>query len=419
MDIEKKDSLQNIALLDDGDFMDNDIDPHDATLRYKTLTWPKATVLLLSVYICLPLMSFPWAFSILGLVPGILITAFITFITWYTGLTITEYSIANPGVTDVCDIGKRLFWNSNVIWWIAAACFVANNTIVAALHVLTGAKYFNTITQNYEGGVVNVCSLTFAAVATVLCFLLALPRTFSQLSYVAIFSAAMQFVSILLGMIFSGVQKHPNKYDGSPLEWDVWADPTSPMWPHPESPYPTAMTAVLNIVFTLSCQITYPSFIHQMKKPEDFKKAITVVSICEVILYVLVGSIMYVYVGNSYVTSPAYGSLVGNYLRISFSFALPTIIFLGSLYGNVTTQFLVGFFFSKGSKHLHHNTTLGWSVWIGLNATCWVIAFVISEVIPFFSDLEAIMSSLFGCWFGYVFWGAAYYTISIVRLISG
>lgn len=104
MDIEKNKSLQNIALLDDGDFMDNDIDPHDATLRYKTLTWPKATVLLLSVYICLPLMSFPWAFSILGLVPGIIITAFITFITWYTGLTITEYSIANPGVTDVCDI---------------------------------------------------------------------------------------------------------------------------------------------------------------------------------------------------------------------------------------------------------------------------------------------------------------------------
>lgn len=379
------------------------MDTAGATLRYKTLTWPKAAFLLFSEYICLAIMSFPWAFSVLGLVPGILITLFITFTTWYTGFTITDYSIANPGLTDVCDLGRHLFWNSRVVWWLTAACFIANNTILAALHVLVGARYFNTITRNYSGGLIDVCSLAFAVLATVLCIFLSLPRTFSHLSYVGFFSAATQFVSVVLSMIFSGIQKHPNGWDGTPVKWNLW--------PAPGTPYYKAMTAVLNITYTLVGQITYPSFIHQMKKPQDFKKAVTVVSVCEVVLYILVGSIIYVYVGNEYMTTPAYASITGNFLYISFSFALPTLIFLGSLYTNVTSQFLMGFVFKSGSRHLHHHTLAGWGAWIGLNVACWVLAFVIAEVIPFFSDLEAIMSSLFDCWFGFVFWGAAYFNL--------
>ena len=63
------------------------------------------------------------------------------------------------------------------------------------------------------------------------------------------------------------------------------------------------------------------------------------VTICELITFSLAGSIIYVYVGNAYVTAPAFGSLVGNYKKIAFSFALPTIIFLGALYSNVSSQF--------------------------------------------------------------------------------
>lgn len=39
------------------------------------------------------------------------------------------------------------------------------------------------------------------------------------------------------------------------------------------------------------------------------------------------------------------------------------------------------------------------------------MAFIIAEVIPFFSDLLALMSSLFDCWFGFVFWGVAFFRL--------
>jgi len=36
------------------------------------------------------------------------------------------------------------------------------------------------------------------------------------------------------------------------------------------------------------------------------------------------------------------------------------------------------------------------------------VAFIIAEVIPFFSDLLSLMSSLFDSFFGFIFWGVAY-----------
>lgn len=87
------------------------------------------------------------------------------------------------------------------------------------------------------------------------------------------------------------------------------------------------------------------------------------------------------------------------YKKIAFCFAIPTILFLGALYSSVTTRF-VFFRLFKDSKHKYSNTVLGWSTWIGIAATTWTAAFIIAEIIPFFSDMLSLMSSLFDGWFG-------------------
>lgn len=54
------------------------------------------------------------------------------------------------------------------------------------------------------------------------------------------------------------------------------------------------------------------------------------------------------------------------------------------------------------------NTVVGWATWAAILAVTWVFAFIIAEVIPFFSDLLSLMSSLFDSFFGFIFWGVAY-----------
>lgn len=158
----------------------------------------------------------------------------------------------------------------------------------------------------------------------------------------------------------------------------------------------------------------------------EFPKSLWACTIAEIIVFSIVGGVIYAYTGNQYVTAPAFGSLDDMYKKVSFSFMIPTLIFLGCLYASVTARF-VFFRAFRNSVHLHSHTIVGWGSWAGILLVTWVFAFIISQVIPFFSSRKSIplsscsiqspnhffpvlsvMSSLFDSWFGFIFWGVAY-----------
>ena len=145
-----------------------------------------------------------------------------------------------------------------------------------------------------------------------------------------------------------------------------------------------------------------------MKDPKDFPKALWAVTIAEVVVFSIVGAVVYAYTGTNYNTAPAFGSL-GNetFKLVSFSFMLPTLIFLGVLYASVSCRFLFFRIFA-GTRHMGSHTVVGWATWAALLAGTWFLAFIIAEVIPFFADLLSLMSSLFDSFFGFIFWGLAY-----------
>ncbi|ANB13273.1 hypothetical protein AWJ20_1557 [Sugiyamaella lignohabitans] len=366
----------------------------DHKIKYRTCSWQKTAFLLFSEYICLAILSFPWSFSVLGLIPGLILTVGIALIVLYTSLVLLDYCLKHPDLRDVCDIGQHLFWNKNWAWYFTAVCYLLNNTFIQGLHVLTGSRYLNAMSSH------AICTVGFGAIMGVVCFFFSLPRTFSGLSSLALISAVATFVSVVLAMIFSGIQDVPAGFDGTPVKWNLW--------PEPGTSYVDGMNAMLNITYTLVGQIVLPALIWEMKDPREFKKVVWTVTMCEIVLYCIAGSIIYVYVGGYYITAPAFFSLDPLYLKIAFSFVVPTLIFLGVLYASVSARFIFLRIFPKNSPHIHEHTVLGWSVWAGILAATWIAAFIIAELIPFFSSLLSLMSSLFDCWFGFIFWGVAY-----------
>lgn len=58
----------------------------DNAIQYRTCSWPKTAALLFSEYICLAIMSFPYSYSVLGLVPGIILTVVQAAFVLYTSL---------------------------------------------------------------------------------------------------------------------------------------------------------------------------------------------------------------------------------------------------------------------------------------------------------------------------------------------
>lgn len=293
-----------------------------------------------------------------------------------------------------------LFWNQRWAWWGTACMFLLNNTFIQALHVLTGAKYINTMSDH------GACTIIFSVVVAIVSWAASLPRTFSTLANLAFASAFFTFVSVILAAAFAAVEDHPGGPDGS--KWPSLGPPTVLAVPAAGTTFVAGMNAFMNISYTFIGQITIPSFIAEMKEPKDFPKALWAVTIAQVVLYSLVGGLIYGYTGTNYNTAPAFGSL-GNevYLKVSFSFMIPTIIFLGVLYASVSSRFIFFRLFA-GTRHMGNNTVVGWAGWAAILAVTWIVAFVIAEVIPFFSDLLSLMSSLFDCFFGFIFWGTAY-----------
>lgn len=175
----------------------------------------------------------------------------------------------------------------------------------------------------------------------------------------------------------------------------IGGPPIASALPAKGTTYIAGMGDFLNIAYTFIGQITIPSFIAEMRKSEDFYKPLLAVSVAEVILFSIVSVVIYAYTRTQCITSPAFGSL-GNvlYKKISFSFMIPTIIFVGVLYASVSARFIF-FRLFEGSDHKAKHTFLGWLSWILILLGCWIIAFIIAEIIPFFSDLLSIMSALF------------------------
>ncbi|UNI20951.1 hypothetical protein JDV02_006992 [Purpureocillium takamizusanense] len=373
----------------------------DASIQYRTCSWQKTAALLFSEYICLAIMSFPWSYSFLGLVPGLILTIVIAAVVLYTSLIMWEFCLRHPEVRDVCDLGQMLFWGKEWAWWGTALMFVLNNTFIQGLHVLVGAEYINTMTETDKIG--GCRTVEFSVAITVICWLASLPRTFSMMSKLGTASALFTFISVLLATIFAGIQGTPAGY--APL---TKGEPIVTAIPVHSTTFVQGMAAFLNISYTFIGQITLPSFIAEMRDPREFPKSLWACTIAEILVFCVVGGVIYAYTGNQYVTAPAFGSLHDLYKKVSFSFMIPTIIFLGCLYASVTARF-VFFRWFKGSRHLNDHTVVGWGSWAGILLVTWILAFIISQVIPFFSSLLSVMSSLFDSWFGFIFWGVAYF----------
>jgi hypothetical protein len=346
-------------------------------IQYRTCSWQKTAFLLFSEYICLAIMSFPWSYSLLGLVPGLILTVVIAAIVLYTSLILWEFCLRHPEVRDVCDVGQALFWNKRWAWWATAVMFILNNTFIQALHVLIGAEYHNTMTEGkYVGGCRTV---EFAVVITVICWAASLPRTFSMLSLLGCGSAIFTFISVLLATIFAGVEDHPAGYTPEMGEPKVTAGTPS------TTTFVIGMSAFLNISYTFIGQITLPSFIAEMRDPRDFPKSLWACTIAEIITFSIVGAVIYAFTGDQYMTAPAFGSLQNPFKEISFSFMVPTLIFLGCLYASVTSRF-VFFRLFHNTRHMNNHTVVGWASWAGILLVTWIMAFIISQVIPFFSS---------------------------------
>ncbi|BAE61174.1 unnamed protein product [Aspergillus oryzae RIB40] len=165
-------------------------------------------------------------------------------------------------------------------------------------------------------------------------------------------------------------------------------------------------TAVTNIVFAYCAHVAFFGLIAEMEEPKDFTKALCLLQGFEIVLYVTAATVIYYYVGTG-VASPALGSAGPVLKKVAYGVAIPTIIGAGVVNGHVGLKYIYVRIFRKSGRMAKRDFVSVGS-WVAIGVTCWIIAWIIGEGIPSFTNIVSLISSLFASWFTYglsgVYW---------------
>jgi hypothetical protein len=244
-------------------------------------------------------------------------------------------------------------------------------------HILTFRVMMNTITNH------GTCSIVFSVVGMVLSLALSIPRTMKGMTWISFASFLSIFSAVVITMISVGVESHPGRVIQATVENDLY----------------TAFQAVSNIVFAYCAHVAFFGLIAEMESPQDFKKSLFMLQGFEISLYLTAAVVIYYYVGTD-VHSPALTSAGPLMSKVAYGIAIPTIVGAGVVNGHIGLKYI---YFRLGAKSglIHQNNWRAIGLWIGLGVSCWVVAWIISEAIPVFSDLNGLISALFASWFSY------------------
>ncbi|EIM89333.1 uncharacterized protein STEHIDRAFT_94487 [Stereum hirsutum FP-91666 SS1] len=347
-------------------------------IEYRNMGWIKAGALIMAETIALGILSFPKVFYRLGMFGGIFTTIALAALSWQTGYVIVQFKVNHPGVMNFADAGGVVAGRKG--FWLLGAMLVTKSVFVAGSHALSGAIALNNISSG------AICNIAWAAIIAIVSFLLTIPRTFEKVSYISFVSVTAILTACFITIVATGIQSDsdlPDFPDNGAVRWKAFEN----------HGFTETINAITNIVFAYGGHVAIFSFVAEMKNPADFKYSLGLVQIVATTFYVVVGATIYSF-GGQYVTSPA--------LTMT---SKPVLAFVNTVIAGVIASYVAAKFIFltlfRSSRHLTSRSWKTWGMWAAICAAIWIAGFVIAEVIPFFSDLLSVISSILTIWFTY------------------
>ncbi|KAJ5369593.1 hypothetical protein N7509_014205 [Penicillium cosmopolitanum] len=351
-------------------------DEREETVKYKTMTWWQTGMIMIAETISLGILSLPKALSILGLLPGIFTILLVGMISTYTGYTIGKLKTQHPGIHSMADAGDLLFGKAgrHVLGFGQLVFFI----FVMGSHILTFSIMMNVLSDH------SACTILYSSTGLLISFILTLPRRLERLSHLS----TVSFISIIGAVLTSMIGVSASKMAISPV----------PLF----APVPTvhdACLAIANIIFAYAGHVAFFTLFSELRDIKDFPKALSLLQMCEMVMYTISAIVIYLYVGAS-VTSPALNSGGILFRKISYGIAIPTIVIGGVVNAHVAVKFIYVRLF-RGTNSMHTRSFAARAAWAGICAALWIVSWLIAEGIPVFNDVLGLASSLFASWFSF------------------
>ena len=122
-----------------------------------------------------------------------------------------------------------------------------------------------------------------------------------------------------------------------------------------------ALTTISSLTNPVSLQ---PSFMSELKRPQDYRKSLCTLGFVEIGFYTIIGGTIYAFKGTE-VKAPALLSISPLMQKVVFGLALPVIFISGSINSQTAAKFLYDLVFAH-SPHKYMDTKRGKLAWVGI-----------------------------------------------------
>ncbi|RDH23433.1 hypothetical protein M747DRAFT_312854 [Aspergillus niger ATCC 13496] len=239
-------------------------------VTFEVLTIP----VMIAETISLRILAFPKVLATLGLLPGIAVIIGVGVLTTYTGLVIGDFKCRYPQAHSMADAGTILW--GRIGCEILGAAQLIFFVFIMGSHILTISVMMSVLT-GYSG-----CTVLFSVAGGLPSNVFTIPRRLESLSFLS-------------------------------------------------SPYSNIITAyvsrsiisIANIVFAYAGHVAFFAFFSELRGVRDYPRALALLQMSEVTLYMVTAIVIHVLVGND-VASPSLNSVSPLFKKISYGIAIPT-----------------------------------------------------------------------------------------------
>ncbi|KAE8145747.1 transmembrane amino acid transporter protein-domain-containing protein [Aspergillus avenaceus] len=296
---------------------------------------------------------------------AIIILVCLGILATYTGYVIGQFKWKYPHISNMADAGEVIAGAfGRELLGIGQILFLV---FIMASHLLTFVIAMNTITEH------GTCSIVFGVVGMVVSFVLSLPRTLAKMSWLSLVSFISILSAVIVTMIGVGITAPGSDTIQATVDTNLFH----------------GFTAVTNIVFAFSGHAAFFGLAAELKNPRDFPKALVLLQSIDISLYIVAAVVIYRY-GGADVASPALGSASPVVSKVAYGIALPTIIIAGVINGHIAFKYIYIRIF-RGTDRMHKRDWIAVGSWIGIGLALWILAWIIAESIPVFSNLLSLI----------------------------
>lgn len=271
------------------------------------------------------------------------------------------------------------------VMWGRIGYELVNLMFLVAFVLCTGSGLLGTSIAFNALSEHGACSVWFSFVAAILIICYSSIRTFDRMTWpmtVAFLCVMGGVLAVVIGVTLTdrpAAAPAEGPYD---LGFQVVAHPA----------FAAGITASATIFISSAAGPVYIPIIAEMKRPQDYRKAVLPVGVIVGSVYLSLSMVVYYYCGK-WIATPSLGSAGPLVKKVAYGIALPSLIVSAGIFNHTSSKILF-VRLMRNTRHFQANTWQHWTMWLGLNIAFGFLAFLMAEAIPVFNYILALAGSV-------------------------